>query len=120
MKFFSMAFMVLILFFSSKALLAQEIQMGKYSINNSAQNYTLDKLSGERSMTIDVNFEKGFEKKPQIMLSVTMLDAGINSNIRYNVEAISVSRDGFTLKISTWSDSIINGIAGNWVAIAGK
>ena len=120
MKIYSMAFLVLILFLSANALLAQEIQSGKYSINNTNPNYTLDKSSGDRSMTIVVNFDKGFEKKPSVMLSVTKVDAGINSNIRYNVEAISVSRDGFTIKISTWSDSIINGIAGNWVAISEK
>ena len=120
MKIYSMAFLVLILFFSANALFAQEIQMGKYSINNSTPNYTLDKSSGDRSMTIDVNFVKGFDKKPTVMLSVTNLDAGINSNIRYSVDAISVSRDGFTIKISTWSDSIINGISGHWVAISEK
>lgn len=120
MKKYSMAFLVLMLFFSSKALFAQQIQTGKYSVNTSTPNYTLNKGTGERSMLVEVNFDKGFDKKPSVMLSTTFLDAGVNSNIRYNVEVISVSRDGFVIKISTWSDTSINGIAGNWLAVSEK
>ncbi|MCK7526634.1 MAG: H-type lectin domain-containing protein [Ignavibacteriales bacterium] len=55
---------------------------------------------GERSMTIDIDFETPFKEKPQIFLSVAQIDADKESNLRYNVEAISISRDGFTIKSS--------------------
>jgi len=50
------------------------------------------------------------------MLSVTQLDADKGVNTRYNVEVLSVSRDGFTVKIRTWADSKIFGISGYWLA----
>ncbi len=117
MKNFFLTALFALLFFGSNALFAQaQIQTGKFSANSSVQGYTLDQNSGDRSMTISITFAKSFEKKPQVTLSVIMLDADTKSNIRYNVEASSVSRDGFTIKISTWSDTKILGIAGNWMA----
>jgi hypothetical protein len=50
------------------------------------------------------------------MLSITQLDADKTANSRYNVEVISVSRDGFTVKIRTWADSKIFSISGYWLA----
>ena len=50
------------------------------------------------------------------MVSVTQLDADKAFNSRYNVEVISVSRDGFTVKIRTWADSKVYSISGYWLA----
>jgi hypothetical protein len=47
-----------------------------------------------------------------------MLDATTQTNIRYNVSPISISRDGFTIKVATWSDSKLYGIGGYWIAHA--
>ncbi len=108
-----------LLIISSGTILAQtQIQSGKFSANKSVQGYTLDQNVGDRSMTMEVTFVKPFDKKPNITLSVIMIDAETKSNIRYNVEAASISRDGFTIKLSTWSDTKILGIAGNWMAYA--
>ena len=71
-------------------------------------------------MTLDVDFEIPFEKIPQVFLSVTQIDADKESNLRYNVEAISISRDGFTIKVSTWADSKIFSISGFWIALGEK
>ena len=109
---------VLSVIFTGTILAQTQIQSGKFSANKSVEGYTLDQNVGDRSMTIDVTFVKPFDKKPSITLSVIMIDAETKSNIRYNVEASSISRDGFTIKISTWSDTKILGIAGNWMAYA--
>ncbi len=117
MKKFSLLFALTVLFTCSSFIYGQsQIQSGKFSANSSSQGYTLDKNSGERSYTTEVSFAKPFDKKPNVVLGVAMLDAGTQTNVRYNVEATSVSRDGFTLKISTWSDTKIFGISGGWVA----
>jgi hypothetical protein len=50
------------------------------------------------------------------MLSVTQIDADKGFNNRYNVEVLSVSRDGFTVKIRTWADSKVYSISGYWLA----
>ncbi len=108
---FIFVFIILIGFSS-----AQTMQSSSWSVNQSLAGYSLDINEGERTMTIDIDFETPFIKKPQIFLSVSQIDSDKGSNLRYNVEAISISRDGFTLKVSTWSDSKLYSISGYWVA----
>lgn len=86
-------------------------------MNQSLEGYSLDKNNGERTMTIDVKFEKPFNKKPQIILSVTQIDSDKESNLRYNAEAISISRDGFTLRVRTWANSKLYSVSGYWVGL---
>jgi len=112
-----------ILFFVSFALTvsAQEkgsklIQSGSWSASKGQSGYTLDSNSGDRSVTVEINFEKPFDTKPKVFLSVSQMDADKNFNHRYSVEVLSVSRDGFTIKIRTWADSKITGISGYWLA----
>lgn len=95
-----------------------KVQSGTWSVNPSVAGYNMDKNTGERTMTVDVEFPKPFETKPTVFLSVTQLDADKDANSRYNVEAISVSRDGFTLKVRTWADSKVYSISGYWLAHA--
>jgi len=93
-----------------------QIQSGSWSVNQTVQGYSLDNNNGERSLALDIHFEKPFTAKPKIILSITQLDASSEVNLRYKLEAISVSRDGFTLKVNTWSDSKIFSLSGNWLA----
>lgn len=111
-------FFVLTVFFACTSLLfgQSQIQSGKFNANSSSKGYILDKNSGERTYTSEITFDKPFDKKPNVILSIAMIDADTKSNVRYNVEATSISRDGFTLKISTWSDTKIFGISGSWLA----
>jgi hypothetical protein len=119
MKKLSVISLLFFFILGTSFVLAQaKIQSGKFSANSSTANYTLDKNSGDRSVSIEVNFDKPFDKKPIVTLNVNLLDADAKSNIRYSVEATSVSRDGFIIKISTWSEAKILGIGGTWVAMS--
>jgi hypothetical protein len=95
-----------------------KFESGTWSVNQSVSGYALDNNNGERSITLDVHFTESFIKKPFIILTVTQLDADKDVNLRYRVETISVSRDGFTLKVNTWADSKIYSLSGNWLAYA--
>lgn len=95
-----------------------QVESGNWSVNQSTSNYTLDKNEGNRIMTINVAFDNPFDVKPDIVLSVTMLEAGDNTTVRYDVTATSVSRDGFSITIKTWKDTQIKGIGGFWLAHA--
>ena len=95
---------------------AQTMQSSSWSVNQSLTAYSLDKNNGERTMTIEVDFETPFTKKPQIFLSVTQIDSDKEANVRYNVEAVSISRNGFTIKVRTWADSKLFSISGYWLA----
>lgn len=94
----------------------QMIQSGKFSANGETPGYTLDKNTGDRSLTIEVTFLTPFETKPEIVLSIIGFDSDKTENLRYSIEAKSVSRDGFTIKINTWGASKIYGLTGNWLA----
>lgn len=102
--------------FGSSIQAQTKMQSGSWSVSPSISNYSLDSNNGERSMTIELSFKDSFELKPRVFLSITQLDADRKTNVRYSVEAFSVSRDGFTLKVKTWGDSKIFSISGCWVA----
>ncbi|MDR3627857.1 MAG: H-type lectin domain-containing protein [Ignavibacteriaceae bacterium] len=117
MKKLSLISLFLFFIAGSSFVLAQTaIQSNNFSVGSSTANYTLDKNTGDRSITIEVTFDKPFDKKPTVVLSVTHLDADTKTTVRYDVVASSVSRDGFTIKISTWSETKIFGIGGSWIA----
>src|SRR5690606_7875146 len=105
------------IFFTGAALVsAQSVQSGSWSITPATPGFSLDKSTGERTMTIDVDFNQPFDTKPKIVLSVTQMDSDKEFNQRINVEAMSVSRDGFTIKIRTWADSKVYSLSGFWLA----
>lgn len=107
---------VFALLITSSLAFSQSIQSGSW-FAGVGEGFTLDKGTGERVVTISIEFTKPFEKKPTIIFSVNRLDAEKTTNLRYNIEATTVTRDGFTLKISTWSDTKIYGIGGFWLAL---
>ena len=80
--------------------------------------YTLHENTGERVFTVEVNFLKPFENKPDVVVGVSAIDAVSGTNLRYSLKAKSVSRDGFTVEVKTWGDSKILSIGGFWVAHA--
>ncbi|MBE0570679.1 MAG: H-type lectin domain-containing protein [Ignavibacteriaceae bacterium] len=93
-----------------------KVLSGYWGASKTVEGYTLADNSGDRSVTITVNFLEPFENKPEVTLAVTLLDATAEKNVRYKVEALSVSRDAMTIKISTWADTKIFGISGYWLA----
>jgi hypothetical protein len=107
---------VVLFFVAFSALASAQTQSGQWTTKAGDAGYNLDTNTGERAMTIEVNFKTPYEVKPKVMLSVTQIDADKGSNNRYNVEVISVSRDGFTVKIRTWADSKVYSISGFWLA----
>jgi hypothetical protein len=113
-------FLTLGLFFmiSAVALSQTQVLSGTWCANSETKNYTLDKNSGERKVTIEVNFLKPFENKPDVVVGVNAIDADKSQNTRYSVSAKSISRDGFTIEIATWSESKVFTICGFWVAHA--
>ena len=114
--FYQLIFFLFYIIFSSSLSAQTNTQSSSWSFNQSLPAYALDNNNGERQMTLDVDFETPFEKIPQIFLSVTQIDEDKETNQRYNVQAISVSREGFTIKVSTWADTKIFSISGFWIA----
>lgn len=111
--------MLAIMLFVVSTITAQT-QSGGFFFDKSSPGYNLDKNSGMRFVEQEINFPVPFETKPIVYVTVSVLDAISNSQIRYSVEPKGVSRDGFVVKISTWGDTQINGIGGMWFAQAEK
>ena len=111
-------FLTLGLFFmiSAVALSQTQVLSGGWGANSETKSYTLASNSGERTFTVEVNFLKPFENKPDVVVGVNGIDVDKNTSVKYSVKAISVSRDGFTVKIKTWADSKIYSISGYWLS----
>ena len=107
-KLFILSSVLFFLVYTS--LISAQVQSGKWQTSVGAQGYNLDTNSGERSITIEVNYDKRYDVKPKVIVAVSQIDAEKSYNCRYNVEVLSVSRDGFTVKIKTWADSKIYSI----------
>ncbi len=102
--------------------LSQTFQKGDFSANVNTEGWSLNAGSGTRTHMIVVKFVKPFTKVPTVVLSVTTYDcgAGQDGNVRVSAKAEQVGRESFTLKISTWGDSRVAGIEGNWFAYTPK
>ncbi|MGD8307428.1 MAG: H-type lectin domain-containing protein [Ignavibacteria bacterium] len=109
---------LLIFGLSTFSLAQTQVESGTWNVNSSFSGYTLDKNQGDRNVLIDINFEEPFDRKPDIVIAVTTIDASNQVNTRFSVKPMSVSRDGFTIKVFTWSDAKIFGIGGYWMAHA--
>jgi len=107
---------VFLFFVAFSGLVVAQTQSGQWTTKVGDAGYNLDTNTGERSMTIEVDFKNPYDVKPKVMISVTHSDADKSFNSRYNVEVLSVSRDGFTVKIRTWADSKVYSISGYWLA----
>ena len=106
----------LLFFVAFTAMVSAQTQSGQWFAKAGDAAYNLDTNTGERSTTIEINYAKPYDVKPKVIVSVTQLDADKEFNSRYNVEVLSVSRDGFTVKIKTWADSKIYSISGYWLS----
>jgi hypothetical protein len=100
---------------------AQAIQTGTFKASEATPNYTLAAGSGDRMTAIDVKFDKPFASTPQVVLGMTAMDGAKEANIRYEVKADAITRDGFTVQLKTWGDTKIFMLSGSWLAFeAGK
>ncbi len=106
----------LFLFIAFTTITTAQTQSGQWTSKIGDVGYNLDTNTGERSMTVEVEFPKPYDVKPKVIISVTQVDTDKGFNSRYNVEVLSVSRDGFTIKIRTWADSKIYSISGYWLS----
>lgn len=106
----------LFLMISAVAFSQAQTLSGTWGGNSQTKYYTLHENAGERKFTVEVNFLKPFENKPEVVCGVTMLDVEGGNAVKYAVKPISISRDGFTVEVKTWGDTKILSVGGFWVA----
>lgn len=109
---------VLSVIFSSPAFNQTKVLSGNWGASSESKSYTLNQNTGDRTITIEINFLKSFEVKPNVVVGISSIDVEKSTAVKYAVKAISVSRDGFTVEVKTWGDTKIYSVTGFWVAHA--
>jgi hypothetical protein len=107
-----------ILFVSVNTYSQTVVQSGTYFYSKESPNYTLNANQGKRIVEYEITFAKPFEKKPNVIIMPSLIDAESATQIRYNIRASGVSRDGFVLLAEVWGDTKFNSIGGFWLASA--
>ena len=73
--------------------------------------------SGEREVRREVAFPRPFLHAPMVFVSMSLLDAAREQNLRYALTAEEVTEHGFTLRLSTWNDTRIARAGVEWMAL---
>lgn len=81
------------------------------------QNNPLRTGTGIRTYTKEITYTGAFTKPPSIILAIRYLDTDQGKNTRVKLASESVTKDGFTLKIETWDDSLVYGVVATWLAL---
>ncbi len=101
---------------------SQMTATGSFTGDVTASGWSLNGGSGTRTHTVFVKFTKPFSKAPMVLLSLTSYDgaAGKDGNVRVSLKADQITRDGFAVIVSTWGDSRVAGVGGNYIAYTNK
>ena len=113
-RLFILSFLLLI--YSSIALSQTTVLSGNWGASSETRSYTLNQNTGDRTITIEINFLKPFKVKPNVVVGISSIDVDKSTAVKYSVKAISISRDGFTVEMKTWGDTKIYSVTGFWVA----
>ena len=72
---------------------------------------------GDRVVHISVSFAAPFQKPPHVTVGLSGIDASRAQNLRFNLTAENITRDGFVLSFVTWDDTKIARASASWSAI---
>lgn len=75
---------------------------------------------GKRWARASVRFGAPFASPPTVQLSIGMIDADSNCNLRLELATEDVSLDGFLVVAHTWDDTRIGRLQVNWTAIGAR
>lgn len=72
---------------------------------------------GDRSVKLQVAFAAPFQRPPHVTIGISGIDASRAQNLRFNITAEDVTREGFVLSFVTWDDTKIARASASWSAI---
>jgi len=117
MKLRIVTMMAVLMLAGCTALMAQTVQHGSFTAGPETEGWTLNDGTGQRSVQIMVLFDKPFESAPTVTLGITGFDISNEKGVRLTVKVEKVTIAGFVIRVSTWADSKIFGVNGDWFAI---
>jgi hypothetical protein len=93
------------------------IQSGTLHYNVETRGWDLASGSGERWLEPpDVAFDTPFSAAPKVSLALSGIDADQATNLRLNLEAYDIGPDEFSVRISTWDDTLVYAVWVAWIA----
>ncbi len=72
---------------------------------------------GDREVRVYVQFAAPFHRPPHITIGLSGIDTSRAQNLRFNILADEITRDGFYIKFVTWDDTKIARASATWSAI---
>ena len=93
------------------------IQTGEYVGNFPCEQHHMNNKKGRRTVVQHINFEKKYETKPNVMVSISSLDAG-GDTIRIRVYAKNINTSGFDVEIQTWHNSTLFEVKVSWISFS--
>jgi hypothetical protein len=100
----------------SPSLFAQSFEHGQFQVGPTTEGWNLNDGNGQRSVAIMVLFDKPFESAPTVTLGVTGFDISNQYGVRLSVKVEKVTIAGFVIRVTTWADSRIFSVNGDWFA----
>lgn len=73
---------------------------------------------GVRTVKEFIKFPLEFEKTPNVICSLSGIDASTKTNIRIDVNVETVTKEGFEVVATTSSDTKIASLNISWIAIS--
>lgn len=90
------------------------LEFGTLRFGSPDQDWPLNKGFGDRSIHVRV-VAPSAHPDAAIALSISGIDAEHHANVRVRLTATCQDADGFTIRIQTWWDTRLWGLAVSWV-----
>ena len=71
---------------------------------------------GGREWVKTITFSKAFNMPPKVMIALSMLDIGVDANIRARMWTQNITEESFDLVYSTWDNTTVFTLGANWLA----
>ncbi|KXJ87351.1 hypothetical protein Micbo1qcDRAFT_98944, partial [Microdochium bolleyi] len=65
--------------------------------------------------SVSVDFQPPYNSPPRVVVGLTHVDEANHANIRVRLDAEKITKDGFTLNMDTWADSILDNAGATWL-----
>ncbi len=73
--------------------------------------------TGNREKRKQIVFRESFKTPPLVQCSLSLWDVDSQTNVRADLEAESITTEGFELVFRTWGDTKVARVRASWIAL---
>ncbi|KAI5868233.1 hypothetical protein GGS23DRAFT_544604 [Durotheca rogersii] len=89
----------------------QDIQTGQFATPGGGFDGPAEKTNAAR-----ITFPHEYAQPPRVIVWLNQIDMRGDRNCRIFARADEITRDGFTIRLETWGDSVLHGARASWIA----